>query len=260
MTIKLLIVEDETSQQQAFLSFFRKEIKAKEYELVFTKTGEEALEIITKDKEKKIDLLIADLRMPAAKINGWQLIKTLISQHINLKVIVVTAWGKLEDFTAEERKNIFFFLNRKESSLSKLKSLVEASLQLPEQLTIHSKRVGFNTLKKFSKDLPSRQKLQLIEDLIPYLKEKELRQLQNRSPELIHECLSQVAVKEQQKKWLIEKVQFGLFCLPIPIEDLDYFYIDSKKKDSYGPYYYLRYWWEGALRSTYLGKEPPPFC
>lgn len=109
---RLLILEDEEIQRVDFLDCYSEELEAGTYELIFARTGEEALEIIKKDENKKIDLIISDLRIPHAKIDGWKFIKTLVKENIDIKVIVITAVGAWEDFTIEQKRNIIYFFKK----------------------------------------------------------------------------------------------------------------------------------------------------
>ncbi|MGH2414113.1 MAG: response regulator, partial [Microcystaceae cyanobacterium] len=140
MPRKLLLVEDEQLQEQLLLQFCRKDLKAGKYEIIYAATGEEALQRIEADRDHEIELIIADLKMPAARIDGWELIKVLNREHIDIKTIIVTAVGSENDFTEEERKNILFFLD-KMTSLETLKFLLEFALNIPDKFDINSQKV-----------------------------------------------------------------------------------------------------------------------
>lgn len=107
----ILIVDDEIEQGELLQRYFKRlqRIEQKSYEVIAVNSGELALKEIEKDTGSEIDLIIADLRMPAAQVDGWNLIKLLSKKNINTKIIVVTAWGQPENFTEEEGKNIVFF-------------------------------------------------------------------------------------------------------------------------------------------------------
>ncbi|NJO93978.1 MAG: response regulator [Hydrococcus sp. RM1_1_31] len=181
MTHHILVLEDEFYQRQALEKAYRKEIKSGEYKLIFAETGEEALEAIENDKEREIDFIISDLKLPAAKIEGWDFIRILAERNINIKTIVITAVGDLEDFTEQERKNIIFFFkkNQEEVSEKTLKTLLEQAFRFPDNINISSYDVRYNTVRKIIKDLTPKQKVQIIRETVSYLEIKELKQVKN---------------------------------------------------------------------------------
>ena len=265
MTIKLLILEDLKQQQRYFLQTYKEEIKTKNYELIFTQTGEEALETINNDRDREIDLIIADLKLPGAQVDGWQFIKTLSKNSIDIKIIVITAWGHLDNFSEQERKNIIYFIERntEEDDLELIKERIELVLDLPDRFTIESKKVRFNTLLKAAKDLPTKQKIKLIEKLLSFSDLKELRQLQTKLPQLIEQSIDGAIERDRIRRWLSEKEKNGQIEFfiatdegtqqKIPVRNLNYFYIDRKTRNN-STYCEIRWWWEGSLRYTNVPK------
>lgn len=263
MVVKLLILEEETTESQASIKDYCQSLNSKDYELIFAFSGEEALEIIEQDRNREIDLLISGLSMPTSKIDGWQLIKTLARHQIDLKILVVSAWGKLEDFDEESRQNIIFFTEKKTISKEILKYLVESSLRLPERFTINSQKVRFDTLLKSAKDLPSKQKIKLIEKLLGFSDLKDLRQFKTQLPQLIEQSIDGAIDRDRIRQWLREKEKSGQIEFTIltdegsrqkiPVCDLNYFYIDRKNRHN-SIYCEIRWWWEGSLRYTNVPK------
>ena len=113
MAAKLLFVDDELELERELKQIFRKEIKSGEYEMIFVSTGEEALEIIETDRSGKIDLLVTDLRLPAAKIDGWKLIELLKSKKFSLKIVIISAYGDRENLSrAIQQENVVDFFEQ----------------------------------------------------------------------------------------------------------------------------------------------------
>lgn len=254
MSRKLLLVEDEPLQEQLLLQFCRKDIQAGKYEIIYAPTGEDALQLIEADREHEIELIIADLKMPAAQIDGWKLIKLLNRRHIDIKTIIVTAVGTEEDFTEEERKNIFFFLD-KMTSLETLKFLMELALDIPDKFDINSQKVGFNTLLKASKDLPGKQKVKLIKDLLAFLSFKDLKKLEKTILPEIQGLFNDALQRDELKQWLLEKQKNGQIDSQIPLQEVGYFFLDARTIGGNGPYYYLRWWQNGKQKYSYLPKK-----
>jgi CheY-like chemotaxis protein len=255
MAYCLLIVEDESAQKTAIKTCYAEEILAGTYKLLFANSGEEALEIIENNQDPKIDLIVSDLKLPAAKVNGWKFIKELANKNIDIKIIVRTAFGSPDDFSAKESKNILYFLKKEqqESNPLALKLFIQQSLSLPDKITIKSPKVRFNTLLKLIKDLPSKQKVQLMKELLSYMQLKELRQVENQVSEWIKECLEEVFQKDLVRQWLIEKEETGEFNLPVSIKHIDFFKIDVRQRPS-GTYCDIRWHLDGKNYNAHIPK------
>lgn len=260
MPIKLLFVDDEQAFEQAIKQRFRKETKSGEYEIIFVRSGEEALEAIEQDKEHAIDLLLTDLKMPAAELEGFQLIRTLREKGIQLKTIVISAYGDMENYKQALRENVLLFLT-KPIEILELKSLIEEALSKPEKVDITSKKVRFNTLSKLVNELPSKQKEKLIYYLIESLEQEELKHLQEQIPDKLQDQIESNQRKIEEKERLIDKLRRGEIDPNLPLELLEGHFIEEKyiprEGKTFGPYYYLRWWEDGRLKTKYLGKSDP---
>ena len=72
--MKILVVDDEQDVQLLFLQRFRKEIRRKEYDFVFTFSGEEALVYLNKNKHEAV-LILSDIHSePKIKsyVEAWK--------------------------------------------------------------------------------------------------------------------------------------------------------------------------------------------
>ncbi len=81
--MKILLAEDSGFQRKNLSQM----LSENGYEVIQAINGKDALEHI--DNGEKFDLLITDLLMP--EMNGINLIKELKNNHVDLKVIVLTA-------------------------------------------------------------------------------------------------------------------------------------------------------------------------
>ncbi len=253
---KILFVEDEPAFDSIVHRSFRKEIQSGEYEIIVAHSGEEALEKVAENPAQQIDLILTDLRMPKALIDGWQLIKILNEKKIYIKTIVISAYGNIENFTKAIRENILFFIN-KPAQLRDIKPLIKAALDKEEPLNLEINKLGFKPIFKAARNLPSKFKAKLISNLLEYLELEELEQLQAEIPQKLSEYLETAGEREKLKKLLIEKQKKGELKLKVDLESIEYFFIQPKIINGYGPYYYVRFWQDGKLKSIYLGKENP---
>ena len=260
MASKLLFVDDELAFEQAIKQRFRKEIKSGEYDIIFAHSGEEALKAIDLARNHQIDLLLTDLKMPAAQIDGFQLLRTLHEKDIYLKTIVISAYGDMENYRQAIRENVLLFLT-KPIDIINLKPLIKEALNKQETINITSKKVGFNTISRIVKELPARRKIKLIERLIEHLDLEALERLQKKLPDKLTNQLEIVRKTREERDALIAKLRRGEIDENMPVELLEGQYIEEKyiPKDGkkFGPYYYLRWWEDGRLKTKYLGKIDP---
>ncbi len=258
MAAKLLFVDDELELERGLKQIFRKEIKSGEYEIIFVPTGEEALEIIETDRSGKIDLLVTDLRMPAAKIDGWKLIELLKSKKFSLKTVIISAYGDRENLSsAIQQENVVDFLSKPIEKIETFKARIESALNRPERLDPNAQRMRFNTLSKLAKGLPSKYKRNLILTLAEMLEIEEVEELQQKLPQLLVSQRERAGQRRRIRELLIAKQKRGEIKLDVCLESIEYFFIEPKMVKGHGPYYYLRWWSDSRLRSKYLGKEDP---
>ena len=260
MASKLLFVDDEIDFERAIKQRFRKEIKSGEYEIIFARSGEEALKAIEVAPNHQIDLLLTDLKMPAAQIDGFQLLRTLHERNIYLKTIVISAYGDMQNYQQALKENVLLFLN-KPIDIINLKPLIEEALNKEELINIYAEKVGFKPIYRILKELPSPKRIKLIERLIEHLELEELESLQQQLPEQLNHQLEIVRQKREEKELLKTLLRQGKIDEKTPTELVEGYFIEEKyipkggKK--FGPYYYLRWKEDGKLKNKYLGKIDP---
>jgi YesN/AraC family two-component response regulator len=260
--VKLLVVDDEIDFGKAIQSLFYKEIKAGKYEILYAQNGQEALELIEADRDKDIDLILADLKMPIDKIDGFTLMRILNEKNIYIKTIVISAFATVENYRQAIREQVLFFLSKPLEDLRILKPLVEEALNCSSRFDKETRKVRFNTILKAAKNLPSRQKEKLFYKLAENLEIEEIKRLQNKLPEILKKQEEQARKRQKEKELLIEKQRLGELNPNIPFELLEGHYIEERyikrhNGDVHGPYYYLRWREDGQLMSRYLGKKDP---
>jgi DNA-binding NtrC family response regulator len=83
----ILVVDDETSQRETLAGYLKK----RDYDILTASQGEEALDVI---KNRTVDLLLTDMRMPA--MDGTELLHLTKQVNPDVEVIVMTAFGSVE--------------------------------------------------------------------------------------------------------------------------------------------------------------------
>jgi CheY-like chemotaxis protein len=89
--IKILIVDDEPDVELMFRQKFRNEIKTGEFSLMFALSAEQALSYMGTLQPFDILLVLSDINMPG--MSGLELLKRIRSQHPDLKVFMISAYG-----------------------------------------------------------------------------------------------------------------------------------------------------------------------
>lgn len=97
--MKILVVDDERDIQTLFEQRFRKEIKEKQMEFVFTFSGEEALEYLNAhSEEQEAILILSDINMPG--MSGLELLGQIKQKYHKPPpvVMMITAYGDGENY------------------------------------------------------------------------------------------------------------------------------------------------------------------
>jgi signal transduction histidine kinase len=104
----VLVVDDEIEIQRLFKQRFRKRILSKELDFIFASNGIEALETL-----KEIDcisMILTDIRMP--KMDGLSLISKLAKINQNIKAVVVSAYGDIQNIRMAMNCGAFDFVTK----------------------------------------------------------------------------------------------------------------------------------------------------
>ena len=126
---KNILIADDVKLFQIFL---KQSLTNDDYELLFVRTGKEALDIVMR---KNIDLLILDLELP--DINGLEVLKRIrritqdmqsIVQLNNLPVIIITAYPRKEAETEAKKLGVVNFL-AKPIKKKEIERIVKETLQ-----------------------------------------------------------------------------------------------------------------------------------
>jgi len=105
---KILVVDDEAEMERLIRQRLRKQIRAKEFELVFARDGHEALEKL--QTEDAIDMVLTDINMPG--MDGLTLLDKLSEIDRHLKAVVVSAYGDMQNIRTAMNRGAFDFLTK----------------------------------------------------------------------------------------------------------------------------------------------------
>lgn len=123
---RILLVEDETNARKGLTQF----LQGLDYDVITASNGKEALELL---KQETPDLVLSDIRMP--EMDGTALLEAIKAESPSIKVILLTAYGSVEDAVKAMKKGAFYYLT-KPVNLEELEFLVRkafSSHQLEEE-------------------------------------------------------------------------------------------------------------------------------
>jgi adenylate cyclase len=127
--IRLLVVDDEPDVRTLFEMRFRREIRAGTYRMQFATSGEQALEMVT--GERDIDVVVTDLNMPG--IGGLELLSRLEALGLPMKTIVLTAYGDMSNIRSAMMRGAFDF-QVKPLDLDDLRATINNAVTIVRQL------------------------------------------------------------------------------------------------------------------------------
>jgi DNA-binding NtrC family response regulator len=119
MKAKLLIVDDEKNIREGL----EKALSLDGYDVLLASDGQEAME---KLEDGEIDLVITDLKMPI--LSGEEFLKNALERYPNLPIIILTAFGTIENAVEAMRNGAYDFIT-KPLNIDKLSLIVKRALE-----------------------------------------------------------------------------------------------------------------------------------
>lgn len=91
MTVRVLVVDDETDVQELFRQQFRREVRQGLYILDFALSAKEALAKLDGSVGEEIILIVSDINMPG--MSGLDLLAVVKERRPDLPVFMISAYG-----------------------------------------------------------------------------------------------------------------------------------------------------------------------
>ena len=108
MPYRILVVDDETDLEILINQRFRKRVRARELEFLFSVNGEEALSQLQANAD--IDIVLTDINMPV--MDGLTLLSRIAAEHPLLKAVIVSAYGDMVNIRAALNRGAFDFVTK----------------------------------------------------------------------------------------------------------------------------------------------------
>jgi two-component system, NtrC family, response regulator AtoC len=126
----ILIVDDEKNSREGLKQF----LEGLDYDVLCAADGEEGLALY---RSSRPDLVLADIRMP--KLDGVALLEKIRAENPSAAVILLTAYGTVEDAVKAMKKGAYYYLT-KPVNLEELDFLVKKAL-LSRDLEVENKEL-----------------------------------------------------------------------------------------------------------------------
>ncbi len=177
MLAKILVVDDEPDVESLIRQKFRKEIRDKKFHFVFAYNGKEALEKLKEDGN--IDIVLTDINMP--EMDGLTLLSQLKELNQNLKAVIISAYGDMENIRTAMNRGAFDFLIKPinfedlEITLNKtsreLQALKRALIEHDELVVIHKEldvatRIQRSMLPQKFPPFPEKKEFEIYAEMI----------------------------------------------------------------------------------------------
>ena len=125
MSVRVLVVDDETDVEMLFRQQFRRELREGRFVLDFAPSADEALNKVRDAEGATIILLVSDINMPG--MSGLDLLPHIKAERPDIPVLMVTAYGDENTRKVALERGADGFLT-KPIDFSSLRSEVQARL------------------------------------------------------------------------------------------------------------------------------------
>ena len=108
LPVRLLVVDDEEDLELLIRQKFRRRIRKGEFDFVFARNGQEALEKLTENPD--IHLVLSDINMPV--MDGLALLSKLEDAKPDVQAVIVSAYGDMENIRTAMNRGAFDFVTK----------------------------------------------------------------------------------------------------------------------------------------------------
>lgn len=107
-TARILVVDDEPDVEALVTQRFRRRVHAGELDFRFARDGQQALDMLAAGTEA--DVVLADINMP--RMDGLTLLQRLDELSLDLKTVIVSAYGDLRNIRTAMNRGAFDFVTK----------------------------------------------------------------------------------------------------------------------------------------------------
>ena len=103
---KILVADDEPDLELLIKQKFRRQIREKKYEFIFSLNGKDALEKLKQNTD--VDVVLSDINMPG--VDGLTLLTKLNEVSPLIKTVIVSAYGDMDNIRTAMNRGAFDFI------------------------------------------------------------------------------------------------------------------------------------------------------
>ena len=152
--IKILSVDDEESIESLMRQYFRRKIRAGEYEFFYARNGVEALDVLNSNPD--IEIILSDINMPV--MDGLKLLANVNEKHNPaLRVVMVSAYGDMQNIRQAMNSGAFDFVT-KPIDMDDLNVTIEKAIGQIHY--VHESQEEHTQLESLKKDLSVASEIQ----------------------------------------------------------------------------------------------------
>jgi adenylate cyclase len=135
---RIMVVDDEQDVEVLVTQKFRREIRSGKMSFVFARDGQEALDKLALDPD--VMMVLSDINMPG--MDGLTLLGQLEEQQSDLKTVIISAYGDLQNIRTAMNRGAFDFLTKPidfadlETTIQKTLKHLECYRELNRQKTV----------------------------------------------------------------------------------------------------------------------------
>ena len=107
---QILVVDDEPDIELLMRQKMRRQIRKGRYAFDFALNGLQALEKLAERRDPPFDMIVTDINMP--KMNGLELLGEIAKRHTEVKTIVVSAYGDMDNIRTAMNLGAFDFVTK----------------------------------------------------------------------------------------------------------------------------------------------------
>jgi adenylate cyclase len=144
---RLLVADDEADLEILIRQKFRQKIREGKYEFVFASNGKVAFDMMNEDAT--IDIILSDINMP--EMDGLSLLTKLAEAYPLIKVVMVSAYGDMDNIRSAMNKGAFDFVT-KPVNFDDLELTIEKTISHVTQLKQTMQAIKENNILKMYVD------------------------------------------------------------------------------------------------------------
>jgi DNA-binding response OmpR family regulator len=91
MTLMILVVDDEPDIESLFRQQFRRDLRARRFDMDFARSAKQTLRRVVETGERTLVLILSDINMPG--MSGLDMLRQMRARRPDVTVVMISAYG-----------------------------------------------------------------------------------------------------------------------------------------------------------------------